>query len=446
MPKYFGTDGIRARAGEFPLDYSSIYTLGRTLVSYLKKREKEPVVLIGRDTRESGEWMEKALIEGIRSGRGQDFSAGIIPTSAVAYLTVKFNYSAGVVISASHNPFYDNGIKIFSSGGRKISPVIEEEIEKAIVVSKEIPERKENDLEVISQPSFSLEYVKFLKSQFPRTLSGKNIKIVVDCSNGASFAIAPQVFSELGFDIIPINNQPDGKNINLNCGSLHPEFLVQEVVRNKADIGIAYDGDTDRAIWVDEKGKILNGDYTLFILSGFMKEKGQLRTPEIVATTMSNLGLELALEKRGFELIRTPVGDKYVLEEMIKRGSSLGGEQSGHTIFLDIFPTGDGILTSLKMMEALIDQEKSLSELAQGMEEFPQILLNVEVKEKKDLTQFPEIVKLIKYVEQKLNKEGRVNIRYSGTEPKIRIMVEGKKYQDIERYAHQIAEGIKKYL
>jgi phosphoglucosamine mutase len=270
--------------------------------------------------------------------------------------------------------------------------------------------------------------------------------LVVDCGNGASSFIAPQIFSELGFDVIPINNKPDGKNINLNCGSLYPELLAQEVVKNSANLGIAYDGDTDRAIWVDEKGRILNGDYTLYVMANFLNKRGKLTSPEIIATVMSNLGLEIALKREGLNLIRTRVGDKYVLEEMIKRGSNLGGEQSGHTIFLDVFPTGDGILTTLKMLEVLITEEKDLSELVKDMEEFPQILLNVKIKEKKDLNQFPEIIKTINEVKKKLGNEGRVIVRFSGTEPKVRIMVEGKDPIVIKEYANQIGEKIEKYL
>jgi|Deesub1362B_J571_1020462.scaffolds.fasta_scaffold00457_6 phosphoglucosamine mutase len=448
MHKFFGTDGIRAKAGEFPLDHSSVFLIGKALTHILiNKLGKKPLILIGRDTRESGEWIEKALCAGILSEKGETHSAGVLPTSAIAYLTAKFNYSAGIVISASHNPYYDNGIKIFSSKGTKISSEIEEKIEEYLIERKSIiRESLQQENQIIINKALRDTYIKFLKSQFSNIHFNQDIKLVIDCSNGASSFIAPQIFSELGLKVIPLNNKPNGKNINLNCGSLYPESLAQEVIKNKANLGIAYDGDTDRAIWVDEKGKILNGDYTLFILADFLKKKGKLSSPEIIATIMSNLGLEIALQKKGLTLIRTPVGDKYVLEEMIKRGSNLGGEQSGHTIFLDIFPTGDGILTSLKMLEVLITEGKNLSELAKGMEEFPQILLNVKIKEKKDLNQFPEIIKTIDNIKEKLGKEGRVIVRFSGTEPKVRIMVEGRDYKKIKEYAHQIGEIIEKYL
>ncbi|MCP2606258.1 phosphoglucosamine mutase, partial [Candidatus Aminicenantes bacterium AC-708-I09] len=435
-------------AGDFPLDKSTVFLVGKALAFILfKKTGKKPSILIGRDTRESGEWIEQALIAGILSEKGEIHSAGIIPTSAIAYLTARFNYNAGIVISASHNPYYDNGIKIFSSNGTKISSHMEEEIENYIIKkNKSINKFSEFKKQVKIEKELCDTYIKFLKSQFPRISPNKNIKLVVDCGNGASSFIAPQIFSELGFDVIPINNKPDGKNINLNCGSLYPELLAQEVVKNSANLGIAYDGDTDRAIWVDEKGRILNGDYTLYVMANFLNKRGKLTSPEIIATVMSNLGLEIALKREGLNLIRTRVGDKYVLEEMIKRGSNLGGEQSGHTIFLDVFPTGDGILTTLKMLEVLITEEKDLSELVKDMEEFPQILLNVKIKEKKDLNQFPEIIKTINEVKKKLGNEGRVIVRFSGTEPKVRIMVEGKDPIVIKEYANQIGEKIEKYL
>ena len=448
MGKFFGTDGIRAKAGEFPLDHLTVFLVGKALTLILNKESgKKPLILIGRDTRESGEWIEKDLIVGILSEGGEIHSAGIIPTSAIAYLTAKFNYSAGIVISASHNPYYDNGIKIFSSKGTKISSEIEEKIENYII--EKIPAIKElpaQESRVIVERNLHDSYIEFLKSQFSKVSLNRNIKLVVDCGNGASSFIAPQIFSELGLNVVPINDKPDGKNINLNCGSLYPENLAQEVLKNNADLGIAYDGDTDRAIWVDEKGRILNGDYTLFVIANFLKKRGRLTSPEIVATIMSNIGLEIALHKKGLTLVRTPVGDRYVLEEMMRRGANLGGEQSGHTIFLDVFPTGDGILTTLKMLEVLITEEKTLSELTKDMEEFPQILLNVKIKEKKDLQEFPEIIKTINGVREKLGDEGRVIVRFSGTEPKVRIMVEGKDPKIIKEYADQIGEKIKKYL
>lgn len=444
MGELFGTDGIRAIAGEYPLDYTSVYRLGEALVSLLREKDLDPEILIGKDTRESGMWIEQALFQGIQKAKGKALSAGVIPTSAISYLTRLHEFSAGVVISASHNPYLDNGIKIFSSEGVKISEEWEKTLEEAIISMK----GKILPLSTDISPRFSFrnDYVEFLKGQLSRAARPRKIKMVIDCSNGASFSIAPQVFQELGFEIIALNNCPDGKNINKNCGSLHPGDLARRVVEERADIGIAYDGDADRAIWVDEKGNILNGDHTLFVLSQFMKEKGRLKSKFVVATTMSNLALEKALDERGLKLRRTKVGDKYVLEEMIRCGSNLGGEQSGHTIFLDDCPTGDGILTSLKMLEAMIEYGISLSKMIEGYREYPQVHRNIEVKEKKAFSQLPEILELIEHVKNALGDNGRVEVRYSGTEPMARIMVEGKSKEIIENYSQTLCEAIKKHL
>lgn len=444
MDKLFGTDGIRAVAGQPPLDYSMVYALGKALNSLLQKEGLEPRVIIGRDTRESGEWLEEALFQGLTDGRGEAVSSGIIPTSAVSFLTKKYSFSAGIVISASHNPYQDNGIKIFSSQGIKITDSWEREIERAIKETSESIKREK--IKIAPQSSFGQDYVEFLKSHFSQTSLQRKIKVVLDCSNGASSSYAPQVFSDLGFDVIALSNSPDGKNINASCGSLYPQNLARKVVESEADIGVAYDGDADRAIWVDEKGRILSGDHTLFVLSRFMKEKRLLKSDYVVATTMSNVGLEKALERFDLKLLRTQVGDKYVLEQMMKLKANLGGEQSGHTIFLDYCPTGDGILTSLKMIEALATQNIPLSKLVEDFKEFPQILLNVRVAKKIDFNQFPEIVNTIENIKNRLGDSGRLNVRYSGTEPVARIMIEGQDRGEIEDCAQQIARVIEKYL
>lgn len=444
MSKLFGTDGIRAVAGEYPLDYSSVYTLGKVLMSLLRKKSLQPKVIIGRDTRESGDWLEQALTQGIRDGNGEAVSAGIIPTSAISFLTKRHSFSAGIVISASHNPYHDNGIKIFSSAGIKISDQWEEKLEEAIISRRGEVERE--TVRISPHHSFRQDYIDFLKNQFSEAKLSRKIKIVLDCSNGASFSIAPRVFQELGFKVTAIHNSPDGKNINSKCGSLHPHGLARKVLEEGADMGVAYDGDADRAIWVDEKGNILNGDYTLFVLSLFMKKKGRLKSPYIVATTMSNIGLENALKKQGLKLVRTRVGDKYVLEQMIKQDTNLGGEQSGHTIFLDDCPTGDGILTTIKMLEAMADYNLSLSRMTEGFEEYPQVHKNVRVSKKIDFNQFPEIVKTIESIKESLGNSGRLEVRYSGTEPLARIMVEGKDRETIEQYSETISRIINKYL
>lgn len=444
MEKLFGTDGLRAVAGQFPLDYPSTFTLGKSLISLLQEEGLEPKVIIGRDTRESGEWIEQALFLGIKDAKGEAFSAGIIPTSALSFLTKKYHFSAGIVISASHNPYQDNGIKIFSSQGLKISEEWEEKLEKAILLTPKKIKRKK--IQIDHEPFFSEIYMDFLKSKFSNVRLPKKIKIVLDCSNGASSAIAPQVFKDLGFEVEVLSNSPNGKNINDCCGSLYPQSLARKVVESQADIGIAYDGDADRAIWVDERGNILNGDHTLFVQSRFMKEKGCLKKDTIVATTMSNLGLEKALQKMGIELVRTQVGDKYVLEKMIEINSNLGGEQSGHTIFLDDCPTGDGILTSLKMLEVITACNEPFSSLVRDFKEFPQVFVNVPVARKIDFSEFPEILKTVEEISNRLRGEGRLNLRYSGTEPLARVMIEGKDRSQIELYALQLTEVISKCL
>ncbi len=444
MEKLFGTDGIRAVAGQSPLDHSTVYNLGKALISLLKEEGLEPRVIIGRDTRESGEWLEQALFQGINNGQGEAVSAGIIPTSAVSFLTKKYSFSAGIVISASHNPYQDNGIKIFSSQGIKISDAWERKLERAVIeVSRNVKREK---IKITYQPSHGQDYMDFLKSQFSHVNLKRKIKVVLDCSNGASSFFAFKVFSDLGFEVIVLSKSPDGKNINARCGSLYPQNLARKVVESKADIGVAYDGDADRAIWVDEKGRILNGDHTLLVLSRFMKEKGRLKSDYIVATTMSNMGLEKAIENLDLKLFRTQVGDKYVLEQMMKLKANLGGEQSGHTIFLDDCPTGDGILTSLKMLEVMAANNLPLSRLVEDLEEFPQLLVNVEVSKKTDFNQFPEIISTMEEIKKRLGDSGRLNVRYSGTEPVARIMIEGQDRAEIEECAQQMANVISKYL
>ena len=444
MYKLFGTDGIRAVAGKSPLDYSTVYALGKALTFLLKEEGLEPRVIIGRDTRESGKWLEQVLSQGINESNGETVSSGIVPTSAISFLINKYSFSAGVVISASHNPYQDNGIKIFSSQGVKISDEWERKLEEAITVTAENATREEVNLNPNS--SLGQDYMDFLKSQHSHLHLKKRIKVIIDCSNGASSFFAPQILQDLGFKVLALSNAPDGTNINYRCGSLYPQNLAEKVVENNADIGVAYDGDADRAIWVDEKGRILNGDHTLFVLSRFMKEKGRLKSDSIVGTTMSNMGLEKALEELDLSLIRTQVGDKYVLEQMKKLKTNLGGEQSGHTIFLDECPTGDGILTSLKMLEAIVTHDIPLSRLVEDFEEFPQVLVNVQVQRKENFNQFPEIVDTIEKVQHRLGDSGRMNVRNSGTEPKVRIMIEGQDRKKIEEYAHQIAKVIEKYL
>jgi phosphoglucosamine mutase len=444
MKRLFGTDGIRAVAGRYPLDQPTITGLAGALVRLLKGKGLEPRILIGRDTRESGSWIEGLLFQGIRAGGGEAVSAGVIPTSAVSFLTRKHGFSAGIVISASHNPYRDNGIKIFSRQGLKLSDEWEVELEKAlpgppVKTGKTKPR-------LTAREDLAEDYQEFLKGQLKHAAQAKDLTVVIDCSNGASSAIAPLVFFSLGFKVIPIFNNPDGKNINRRCGSLHPESLARLVVDARADLGVAYDGDADRALWVDAGGRILNGDHTLFVQSRFLRERGELKAGSVVATTMSNMGLEKALHDMGIGLVRTRVGDKYVLDKMLELGANLGGERSGHTIFLDDCPTGDGILTSLKMIEAMLSSGASLADLAAGLKEFPQILRNVKVREKADFRQFPEIIQVMEEIKAEISGAGRLDVRYSGTEPLARVMVEGEDQEKIEYLAGRMIAAIARHL
>jgi phosphoglucosamine mutase len=442
--KLFGTDGIRAEAGQFPLDYSSICILGGALVGLLRGKGLDPKVLIGRDTRESGPWMEKAIAQGILEAGGEPHSAGVIPTSALSFLVGRSDFSTGIVISASHNPFLDNGIKLFSHEGVKIPDDWEAELERSILGTRDW--KAPGTVEVRPDPAFTEDYVAYLVSRFRPGRGGKRFKVVLDCANGASSRIAPRVFRELGFEAVPIHGSPDGRNINTGCGSLHPEDLARAVVARGAALGVAYDGDADRAVWADEKGRILNGDHTLFVQAFDMKEAGRLRQAGVVATTMSNMGLEKAFGRAGIPFVRTRVGDKYVYEEMKGRGANLGGEQSGHTIFLDDFTTGDGILTSLKMAETMVRTGQPLSELVRGLEDYPQVLVNVRVREKPAFEEFPAITAAVREARDRLGDEGRLDLRYSGTEPLARIMVEARDRDLVDSCARSVAEAVRKAI
>jgi phosphoglucosamine mutase len=442
--KLFGTDGIRAVAGAFPLDPPTISRLGQALVGLLERKGLGTKVLIGRDTRESGPWMERALARGVRAAGGETVSAGVIPTSAVSYLTKTHGFSAGAVISASHNPFRDNGIKVFSPLGIKIPDEWELELEADVLGGRgRLPG---HDLDVAVNPGLAGDYADYLLSRVRLTAPPSGLKVVVDCANGASSALAPRVLRGLGFEVEALHAAPDGTNINLDCGSLHPERLAARVRETDAAMGIAYDGDADRALWVDGSGRLLNGDHTLFVQALHMKETGRLLTSDVVATTMSNMGLEAALEKSGLGLVRTKVGDKYVHEEMVARGANLGGEQSGHTIFLDDFPTGDGILTSLRMLEVMVKRSATLASLVEDMAEFPQTLVNVRVTRKPDFAEFPEITAAVEETRARLGREGRLDLRYSGTEPLARVMVEARDRALVEACAKRLADAIRKHL
>jgi phosphoglucosamine mutase len=442
--KLFGTDGVRGVAGVFPLDPPTISRLGQALVELLEKKGLGARLLIGRDTRESGPWMERALARGVRAAGGEAVSAGVIPTSAVSYLTRTHGFSAGAVISASHNPFEDNGIKVFSPQGIKIPDEWELEIEADVLGGRGRLPGHEADVDI--DPRLAGDYVDYLAGLVPGLRAPGRIKVVVDCANGASSALGPRLLGRLGFAAEALHAAPDGRNINAGCGSLHPESLAARVRETGASIGIAFDGDADRALWVDGDGRLLNGDHTLFVQAIHMRETGKLRSKDVVATTMSNMGLERALEERGLGLVRAKVGDKYVHEEMVARGANLGGEQSGHTIFLDDLPTGDGLLTALRMLEVLTERGGTLASLAEGMVEFPQTLVNVRVRKKPDFSEYPEIVAAVEVTKATLGRDGRIDLRYSGTEPLARVMVEARDRAAVDSCATLVAAAVRKHL
>ncbi len=443
MPKYFGTDGIRGKPGEFPLDPSSLYWIGYILTQLLGSFFDDVRIIIGRDTRESSPLMEKPLCAGIKEGGGEPILTGVIPTSALSFLIREFGFSGGISISASHNPFQENGIKIFDWNGVKLEERIEEEIENEIVKKERIKAKIFDSLE--TDYSLKKAYLDFLKSHITFSVP-ERFRVVIDCSNGSASSIAPSLLREFGLDVISIHSEPDGKNINLNCGSTNPDTLSKAVKENSADFGVAYDGDADRAIWSDEKGRILDGDHTLYLMGKFMKERGELSSDSIVATIMSNIGLEIALKKEGINLIRTSVGDKNVYKEMVRIGANLGGEQSGHTIFLNSLPTGDGIITTIMLLNYIFAKGKPLSELSKGIELFPQIIKNVQVRDKIPFSEIPGFTKAVENAKDKLGGEGRVVVRYSGTEPKMRIMVEGKDEKEVIGMAEELAEIVESYI
>ena len=450
MKKLFGTDGMRGEAGQFPLDRETIKIVGWSLANQLLEKNpgKAPKFIVGRDTRESGEWIENAFCAGAISAGAEVVSAGILTTPGVAFLTRDQNADAGAVISASHNPFQDNGIKIFSPTGKKVDEQTERKIEADIETRRggnaENNEQRTTNNE--RQPSeLQNSYLNYLAGEFPE-LSLSGLKIVVDCANGAASNLAPRLFEKFGAQVVAIFNQPDGRNINADCGSLHLEQLQAKAVKEKADFAVAYDGDADRALFVDEKGNLVDGDATLWAMAQHLKKRGELAKNTVVATVMSNLGLEIALKEQGIELLRTAVGDKYVLEELLKTGASVGGEQSGHIIFPNKSLVGDGMLTTLALLEAMQENRAVLSELTNGFVQYPQILVNVRVREKVPFEDVPEIRAAAEEIERELGKKGRLLLRYSGTEALARVMIEGEKQEEITRQANDLAKVIKEKL
>jgi phosphoglucosamine mutase len=448
MAKLFGTDGIRGKANQYPMDGALVFSVGQALAYVLKTRNPQPRILIGRDTRISGPMLESALSAGIMSMGGAPLLAGILPTPGIALMTRKTGADAGVVISASHNPYQDNGIKIFSADGFKLSDSDEETIE-GLALGQDLKTRLPSAGNI--GRSFALEdaqrrYVDFLKSTFSRDLSMKGVKIVLDTANGATHRVAPDVFHEMGAVVHVIHDRPDGMNINDHCGSQHTEDLEKEVVAMGAPIGLAFDGDGDRLIAVDEKGRKLTGDQILVICAKVMKDLGSLRNNLLVTTVMSNLGLRIACKRLGFHHHASKVGDRYVLEEMQRLDAILGGEESGHMIFLDHHTTGDGLLAALQLIGAMVRTKKPLSELAGWMDLYPQQLINVSVKSKPEISTVPEIAAVIAQVEKDLGEHGRVLVRYSGTEALCRVMVEGPTEEITQRHCSKIAGAVKRIL
>jgi phosphoglucosamine mutase len=443
MKALFGTDGIRGEAGRYPLDPATVRAIGFSLGSHLAERTPTPQIVIGRDTRESGESIERALIAGANAAGAKCVSAGVITTPGVAFLTRKLKASAGVVISASHNPYQDNGIKIFSPSGQKMDDAVERQIEADISI---------NGKRVQPQPDYAPrspeleaqlheDYLSFLAGDIGKGLTLNGVTIVVDCANGASSAFAPVLFERLGARVIAINAAPDGRNINLNCGSLHIEALQENVINEHADLGVAFDGDADRSLFIDNNGHFVDGDATLWALASHLQSHGQLKDNIVVATVMSNIGLEIALRSAGIRLVRTDVGDKYVLEELLRLGASLGGEQSGHIILPDLSLAGDGMITALCLLRAL-RESRTLAEMTAGFKQYPQILVNVRVREKVPFTDLASVRAAVAEVEELLSQKGRLLLRYSGTEKLARVMIEGENQNQIEEYAARIARAI----
>ena len=448
MGKLFGTDGIRGEANRYPMDSAVAFSIGQAVAKIFKKPEHKTRVIIGKDTRISGYMLESSLEAGISSMGGISFLVRVMPTPGISFISESMRADAGIVISASHNPYQDNGIKIFSGSGYKLSDEQEEEIED-LMLSGKLPQMVPHAKDM--GRSYRMEdapgrYVVFLKNTFPRNLSMEGMKIVLDTANGATYKVAPSAFTELGADVTVIHNQPDGININDQCGSQHTEDLRKKVLETGASVGLAFDGDGDRLIAVDEKGSEITGDQILILCAKILKEEGRLQNDLLVSTVMSNLGLTVACRKYGFKHHASKVGDRYVLEDMQRLGAVIGGEESGHMIFLDHHTTGDGIITAMQLVAAMIKEGKPLSELASLMDVYPQKLINVDVKSKPEISTVPDLLEAIKQVEAELGDQGRVLVRYSGTQNMCRVMVEGPSNEVTGKYCQVIADAVKQTI
>src|SRR5829696_8833651 len=448
MRKLFGTDGVRGVANLEPMTSETAMKLGRAAAHIFMRRAGRHQIVIGKDTRISGYMLESALTAGICSMGVDVLLVGPMPTPAIAFLTRSLRADAGVVISASHNPYQDNGIKFFSNDGFKLPDDVESRIEE-LILSDEISHlRPTADLigKAYRIDDAEGRYIEFAKRSLPKELDFQGIKLVVDCANGAAYKLAPTVLRELGAKVEVIGNKPDGMNINAGCGAVHPEQLQETVRQTGADIGIALDGDADRAIFVCEQGHLVDGDHVMAALGIDMQEKGLLAKHTMVGTVMSNFGLELSMAKAGIKLIRTPVGDRYLLERMLAEGYNFGGEQSGHFIFLDHNTTGDGLISALQIVSLMKRTKRPLSELAKAMSSVPQVLLNVKVTRKPVLESIPDLDRAIQESERRLNGSGRVLVRYSGTEPLLRIMIEGERDALINEVAEDLARLVRVHI
>ncbi|MFW6114817.1 MAG: phosphoglucosamine mutase [Thermodesulfobacteriota bacterium] len=448
MGSLFGTDGVRGVANEYPMTAEMALKIGRATAYLFKRKGHTPRIIIGKDTRVSGYMLENALVAGICSMGVNALLVGPLPTPGIAFATTSMRADAGIVISASHNPFQDNGIKIFSCDGFKLPDEKELEIEE-LVLSNNMDGLHPSPNEL--GKAYRIDdargrYIVFLKSTFPKDYTLEGTRVVLDCANGATYRVAPDTFFELGAEVTTLFDEPNGENINNTCGSQHPEKLSAEVVKQKAEAGFAFDGDGDRCIAVDENGAVLTGDQLMTICAREMKSTASLANNLVISTVMSNIGFGIALKELGISHFAAKVGDRYVLEEMQAQGASIGGEDSGHIIFLDHHTTGDGIITALQVLAAMKKTGKSLSELAQTMKVYPQKLINVDVASKPDLSTIPEIAQAIKNAEEQLGNSGRVLVRYSGTQNMCRVMVEGPTSEETERYCKQISEIIRQKI
>jgi phosphoglucosamine mutase len=445
--KLFGTDGIRGIAGEAPLDAKTIFATGLALGHSVARLTVERRVIVGRDTRESSPWIAATLAAGLRQAGVSVESAGVVTTPAIAFLAHTHGFAAGVVISASHNPWRDNGIKLFGPDGYKLPDALELAMEDEILMHANLATAPDPATlpPVVDNEGLQQDYIEFLLNCVPG-LRLDGLRVVADCANGAAAAIAPELFGRLGGEVTLLNISPDGRNINAGCGALHPQWVAEEVQKRNADVGVTFDGDADRCMLAGPRGNVINGDAILLLAARDLKERGMLRGDVVVATTMSNMGLEAALKRSGIRMMRAPVGDRYVLEMMQNHGATLGGEQSGHILFPHLATTGDGLLTALVVLDLIARSGKSIDALTSDLKVFPQVIVNVKVREKKPLDSIPTVAARIRDAEEDLKDTGRVVIRYSGTEALARVMIEAEDESAMRLHADAIAEAIRAEL